>query len=328
MEAKAKAHANIALIKYWGKSNIDLNLPAVGSISLTLKEIYTNTKVTFISELDHDHLILNGNIASREKTKRISHFLDIIRKRAGIKLYSKITSENNFPTGAGLASSASAFASLALAGSRAAGLDLNDIQLSELARLGSGSAARSVFGGFVEMKPGKKPDGSDAHAIQISDKNYWDLRLLIVITSEMEKETGSTEGMIRTEQTSPYYKEWIKSNKIDLQDCRNAISTRNFAKLGELAEFNCMKMHAVMMSARPGLVYWNATTLSLIHAIRGLRKQGVPAYFTIDAGPQVKVICLKEYVDSIQTELKKIEGVKHLIKTSIGPGVSLQKEYK
>jgi diphosphomevalonate decarboxylase len=323
MKALAKAHSNIALIKYWGKRNTKLNIPAMGSISLTLNRLFTLTAIEFRQDLRKDRLSLNGKNASPEKTDRVSRFLDIIRHRANIKMWASIISENNFPTGAGLASSASAFASMALAGSRAAGLELSLTQLSELARLGSGSAARSIFGGFVEMKPGKKADGSDAYAVQLAEKDYWNLHLLVIITSESEKQIGSTAGMILTQKTSPYYQKWVTGNVTDLVEMRNAIHQKDFTKLGELTEYSCLKMHGIMLSTRPGLIFWNSTTLSIIHSIRYLRKQGYPVYFTIDAGPQVKVICEKEQVNIIRDELKNNPGVLDIIETGLGPEVSL-----
>lgn len=322
MKATAKAHPNIALVKYWGKQNTDLNLPAVGSISLTLSGLSTISTVHFRDHLKSDSLILNREKASPEQTARVSRFLDIIRRQSGVSYKAKVISENDFPTGAGLASSASAFASLALAAGKAAGLDNSPARLSEIARLGSGSAARSVFGGFVEMKTGNRPDGSDAVAIQLQDENYWDIRLLIAITSEAEKNTGSTEGMLHTAKTSPYYGQWVFTSQADIEEMRRAIFTRNFRKLGEIAEHSCLKMHALAMSAQPGLIYWNSATVALIHEVRHMRHNGIPAYFTIDAGPQVKVICQPADVPVVRERLEKTPGVLRIIETA--PGGSAQ----
>ncbi len=323
MKATALAHPNIALVKYWGKRSPDLNLPAVGSISVTLNELHTISSVQFQEELADDLLILNGKPASAEQTARISRFLDRVRQKSGLKWRARVESRNNFPTGAGLASSASAFASLALAASKAAGLQLTPSQLSELARLGSGSAARSIFGGFVEMKIGVRADGSDAVAVQIADKDHWDIRILIAITSEEEKSIGSTEGMEHTARTSPFYGQWVFSSQQDLEEMRNAIFVRNFNRLGEIAEHNCLKMHAVALSARPGIIYWNPATLAAIQTIRELRQQGTPVYFTIDAGPQVKAICLSRNAEQVRDALNRVPGVKNLILSSPGGGAEL-----
>ncbi|GAB4378161.1 MAG: diphosphomevalonate decarboxylase [Calditrichia bacterium] len=323
MKAIAEAHPNIALVKYWGKRDQKLNLPAVGSISVTLDGLKTVSSVHFQPELKEDRLWINDKEASPQQTERVSRFLDLIRQKSGIKYRAEVQSHNNFPTGAGLASSASAFASLALAGSRAAGLNLNPSQLSELARLGSGSAARSIFGGFVEMKVGEKEDGSDAIAIKLEDKNYWNLRILIAITSEEEKKIGSTAGMQHTAKSSPFYHQWVLSSQLDLDMMRRAIFSRNFSQLGEIAEHNCLKMHAVAMSAKPALLYWNHTTLSVMHVIRQLREQGTLAYFTIDAGPQVKILCRPGDAEYLGKRILQIEGVQKVLVTSLGSDARL-----
>ncbi len=326
MKAKAIAHPNIALVKYWGKRNQKLNLPAVGSISITLKEMYTITSVEFLEKLKQDILILNGKEANQTQLNRVSSFLDIIRNEVGITCKAKTISENNFPTGAGLASSASAFASLALAGTEAAQLSYTKTQLSELARRGSGSAPRSIFGGFVEMKAGERSDGSDAVAIQLADEHHWDIKIIVIITSETDKTVSSTNGMTLTAKTSPFYEQWVFSSQNDLNKMRHAISHRNFSELGEIAEFSCLKMHAVALSANPGIIYWNPTTIKCIELIRKIRQEGIPVYFTIDAGPQVKVICLPQYLESIKLELSKIDGIKKIITTSLGSGAIIMEK--
>jgi len=323
MKATAIAHANIALIKYWGKRDERLNLPAVGSISVTLRELSTKTQVVFDEKLTRDELILNGTPAGEEERQRVSRFMDIIRSEAKISEKCKIDSRNNFPTGAGLASSASAFAALALASSHAAGLTLSPEELSILARRGSGSAARSVYGGFVEMKKGEAADGSDAFAVQLAPPEYWDLHILILITSTEQKLIGSTGGMIQTQETSPYYFRWISEQDRDLREMREAIRKRDFEHLGELAEFNALKMHATAIAARPGILYWNGTTVELIHEVRRLRLQGEAVYFTIDAGPQVKLICEAPSVDKLRQHFQNFPGIKQIIDTPLGPDAYL-----
>jgi diphosphomevalonate decarboxylase len=322
----ARAHANIALVKYWGKRDAALNLPAVGSISLTLDALHTTTTVEFSSQLKADELILNGQPATAARLQRVSVFLNRVRDLAGISQFARVESENNFPTGAGLASSASAFASLALAATRAAGLELSPARLSQLARLGSGSAARSIFGGLVEMNPGTRTDGSDAVAHPLLSPQEWDLRLLIAITSESEKEIGSTEGMEHTAQTSPFYGQWVATSRQDIEAMRQAIFARDFTRLGEIAEYSCLKMHAVALSARPGLLYWNDTTVRLMHAIRQMRREGLPVYFTIDAGPQVKAICQPDIQAAVAKRLSAIPGVLRIISAGPGPGAHVLQE--
>ncbi|HID38314.1 MAG TPA: diphosphomevalonate decarboxylase [Calditrichaeota bacterium] len=323
MKAKARAHANIALIKYWGKRDRRLNLPAVGSISLTLDALYTITSVQFDKNLSEDELILNGQMAARRETERITIFLNIVRHVSGIKHYARVSSKNNFPTAAGLASSASAFAALALAAATAADLSLSKKELSILARRGSGSAARSVFGGLVEMKRGSAKNGRDAFALQLAPPEYWDLRLLIAVTSESQKPIGSTKGMQLSKQTSPYYRGWVDGAKKDLKEMRNAVIEKDIEKMGELCEFSALKMHALAMSSNPGIIYWNGTTVEGIHTIRSLRQSGIPVWFTIDAGPQIKALCLSDAVKTVSETLQDISGVKRIIECRPGYDASL-----
>ncbi len=314
----ARAHANIALIKYWGKRDSRLNLPAVGSLSLTLKALSTTTSVEFQEGLSEDSLSINGSDAGEKQTRRASRFLDLIRTDAGIQHGAIIDSTNNFPTGAGLASSASGFAALTVAAANAAGLNLSPSRLSELSRQGSGSAARSIFGGFVEMKLGEKADGSDSIAVPLHPAEHWPLAMLILITSEAEKPIGSTEGMNLTAETSPYYPAWVNTSPDDIAIAREAIAARDIEKLGEISEFSCFKMHGLAMSANPAIIYWNGLSVTLIHEIRRLRAQGIPAYVTMDAGPQVKVLTLPEYVEKLTGLLSEIEGIRQIINTEIG----------
>lgn len=323
---KARAHSNIALVKYWGKRDIPLNLPAVASISITLDALYTDAEIVFNTDLAADTLNLNNESASEKDRLRLSRFLDLIRSRAGINACASVKSENNFPTSAGLASSASSFACLALAASSAAGLILNSVELSILARLGSGSAARSVFGGFVEMNPGNKKDGSDAAAYQLYPENYWDLTVIIAITSEQKKKTGSTDGMEISRLTSPYYDAWVNSSQKDMEDMRSAIKNKDFQKMAEVSEFSCLKMHALALASNPGLIYWNGTTIDLLHKIKALRERGLPVFFTVDAGPQVKAICPFSAAEKVKSALYEIEGVSRIIQTGLGSNARIMEE--
>jgi diphosphomevalonate decarboxylase len=324
--ASAVAHSNIALIKYWGKRDAGLNLPAVGSISITLEELKTRTTVTFDDDMNADELYLAGKHVSGKKESRVGHFLDRIRKIAGHSGFALITSENNFPTGAGLASSASAFAALTLAATSALDLNLSSTELSILARQGSGSAARSIFGGFAEMNRGNLPDGSDAFAQQLKNEEFWDLRTVIAVTTEEEKQHGSTDGMTQSAKTSPYYQSWIDSSPGDIKDMRSAIENKDFQKMGELTENSCLKMHAVMLSTKPGLIYWNNVTIDVMHLTDQLRHESIPVYFTIDAGPQVKLITLPEYQSKILDALKTFPDIKNVIVSRLGPGAHLERQ--
>lgn len=323
MEAIAIAHANIALIKYWGKRDEALNLPAVGSISVTLEQLFTKTKVHFSDRLQQDVFVLNGGDAGEKQRLRVSRFLDLSREIAGSSLFAEVVSDNNFPTGAGLASSASGFAALSLAVNKAMHLALSRKELTILARRGSGSAARSIYGGFVEMKTGGNKTNAASYAVQIADETFWPLKMLIAVTSDAEKKIGSTNGMNATEKTSPYYSGWLASSGKDLAEMRAAIKGKNFEKLGTLAESSCLKMHGLALSADPGLIYWNGATLNVMHAVREMRKNNIQAYFTVDAGPQVKVICEESTAVTVKSELEKVDGIKEIILTSLGPDAKI-----
>jgi len=325
MKVTSLAHANIALVKYWGKRNAELNLPAVGSISLTLDALTTRTTVEFSSHLENDSLILNGK-SVQAKSIRVGKFLDLVRSMAGINHKATVVSENNFPTGSGLASSASGFAALAMAASKAAGLELSQGQLSLLARQGSGSAARSIYGGYVEMFPGHKVDGSDSFAMKIKDEAEWPLSVVVCVTDPKEKTIGSTHGMNVTAKTSPYYDNWVQSSTSDLLEMRDAIEHHDFDYLATITERSCLKMHGLMLSADPGLLYWNSTTTELIHHVRALRASGIPVCFTIDAGPQVKMVCPTEYVDQVEKSLDGISGIHDTLVSSLGGDARLIEE--
>ena len=320
--AVARAHSNIALVKYWGKRDAALNTPAVGSISVTLDALYTDTRVTFTPDLAADEFWLAG---CRAPVTRISRVLDLVRGHAAsrglpaARLNAVVTSTNNFPTGAGLASSASGFAALAVAASAAAGLTLPARELSILARHGSGSAARSIFGGFAEMHAGTAVDGLDAYAEQLLDREEWPLAVVVAITEHGEKSINSTIGMNESKATSPFYPAWLDSADDDLAEMRSAIRDRDFTRLGELAEYNCLKLHALMLTTRPALIYWNAATVAAMHAVRAVRAQGVPAYFTIDAGPQVKVLCLPGDAAAVQQAMARVPGVHEARISALGP---------
>jgi diphosphomevalonate decarboxylase len=325
----AAAGTNIALVKYWGKRDTALNLPATGSLSLTLQEMGTRTTVRFGSveddgDRDADRVTFNGAPASDRVRARISAFLDRVRARAGITQRAEVITENSVPTAAGLASSASGFAALALAASRAAGLRLTPTELSELARLGSGSAARSIFGGFVEMARGVRADGRDAVAApvasDVASEAAWDLRLVVAVTAVGEKALGSTAAMDSTARTSPFYAAWVASSAGDLAEARAAIGARDLGRLGTVAERSALRMHATAMAAEPAILYWNAATLAAIHETRALRARGLAAYFTIDAGPHVKVLCAAVDAPPIAAALADVPGVLRTLIASPGPG--------
>lgn len=319
-DATAVAQPNIALVKYWGKRDTALNLPATGSISITLDDLRTRTRVRFSPGLGADSLTLNG-AAAPEKLPRITAVLDLLRAQAGTTRFADVQSTNDFPTGAGLASSASGFAALVVAADAALGLGLPPERLSEFARRGSGSAARSIFGGFVEMFQGELPDGSDAVAAPLLAPAEWPLTVVVAVTSDAAKSTSSGAGMELSRRTSPLYDAWTASCAAALAEARSAIERRDFAALADVSEHSSATMHAVMLSSRPALIYWNGATVECLHLIRSLREtSGVATFSTVDAGPQVKAVCLPEDAARVADALREVPGVLDVRTTGLGPG--------
>ena len=319
-KGKARAHGNIALIKYWGKRDDELVLPMNSSLSLTLDCFFTETEVIFRDDIDKDHFYLNGNIQDEDDTKRISNFLDLFRKSAEIKSSAVVKSINYVPTAAGLASSASGYAALAAATNVASGLNLDSKELSIYARQGSGSATRSIYGGFVEWRKGIFSE--DSYAIPIDDAK-WDIGMVVVIVNADEKMVSSREGMKRTVATSPFYNGWLESAEEDLKQIKDAIKKRDFEQMGLIAERNGLKMHATMLGAIPPLSYWEPESVTVMQIVRELRKEGVPCYFTMDAGPNVKILCKLSESHIIKKRLRQVFESKQIIITGPGPGVTI-----
>lgn len=323
----AIAGTNIALVKYWGKRDPALNLPAAGSLSLTLANLGSQTTVRFAADAGgadgRDRVLLGGVPAEARFAERVVRFLDLVRALAGLDLRADVATTNTVPTAAGLASSAAGFAALALAASRAAGLMLAPAELSALARRGSGSAARSIFGGFVELAAGSRPDGSDAVAHPLADEHAWDVRMCVAVTGSGAKAIGSTAAMERTARTSPYYAAWIASVPGDLDQARSAVATRDLARLGEVAERSATRMHASALAAEPHILYWNPATVAAMATVRELRAGGTAAYFTIDAGPHVKVLCASADVPVVERALGATPGVLRVLVLAPGPGAQI-----
>ncbi len=320
MKAEARARANIALVKYWGKADDGpLNIPAVGSISITLDALWSDTEVQFDGSLAADELTLNGQNRP-EQLDRVRRCLDLLRARAGVDHAARVTSRNNFPTGAGLASSASGYAALTTAAARALNLTLSRRELSVVARQGSGSAARSIFGGFVEMRAGTRPDGSDSYAEPLMAAGKWPLELVVAVTAREEKQVSSRAGMTRSAATSPYFPAWVAGSPPDLRQAREAIAKKDFESLADVAERNCLGMHGAALAARPPLLYWNAATIACLEAVRRLRRSAVPVFFTIDAGPQLKAVCAPGSSATVREALADVPGVVDVLESDLGPG--------
>lgn len=323
MQATAKAHTNIALIKYWGKRNEELILPTNNSLSVTLDGFYTKTTVEFDESLQEDVFILDNEEVTGVAYDRVTNYLNLIRKYANKQqLFAKVTSINEVPTAAGFASSASGFAALAAASTKALNLDVSNEQLSILTRQGSGSACRSIYGGFVEWEKGKTEDGSDSFAVPIAPKEHWDLRIAAVVLDDDEKDISSRVGMKRTVDTSLFYEGWLAGIPNDLKVIKEGIAEKDFEKVGSVAEANCLKMHATTLGATPPFTYWTDKTMAVMQAVQQLRKQGILAYFTIDAGPNVKVVYLPEDAKKVEDTLRHVNGISDVIVSHVGEGIS------
>ncbi len=318
--ATALAHPNIAFIKYWGNRDDALRIPSNGSISMNLNGLFTRTSVSFQPSLPFDELIINGREVTGRGLERVSAILDLVRAQAGLRERAEIVSENNFPAGAGIASSAAAFAALALASSRAAGLTLSEEQLSRLARRGSGSACRSIPGGFVEWNAGTNDE--DSFAVSIAAPSHWDLADCIAIVHAGHKKTGSTEGHALA-WTSPLQAVRVADADRRLDLCRRAILERNFDALAGILELDSDIMHAVMQTSQPPLLYWQAATVDIFHAVREWRAGGLSVAYTVDAGPNVHVICPRQVQEEAERRLRAIPGVNDVLLANVGGAARL-----
>jgi diphosphomevalonate decarboxylase len=314
----AIAHANIALAKYWGKADAVENLPAVPSLSLTLGALRTRTHVSPGASLAEDEVMLDGVTASGKARERAVRLIDELRALTGTHTRLRVDSKNDFPTAAGLASSASGFAALALGASRALGAELSTEALSSLARRASASAARSLFGGYVALRLGAKS------AEPVLDAADFPLSMLVAVTATGPKETGSTDGMRHTLATSPYYAAWVEAAPRLFAEVEQAVRARDLEALGAAAEQSALAMHASMLAARPALIYFTPATLRVVEHVRALRRSGTAAFYTMDAGPHVKVLCEPSNAEPVAASLAGVEGVERVLTSAAGPGAYVE----
>jgi len=319
MQATAIAQPNIALIKYWGKRDIDRNLPAVGSISITLSELQTQVSVDLNGNQSADMLLVN-DAENPAMLPRISACLD--RVLGSDRPSARIRSRSNFPIAAGLASSASAFAATTVAAAGAANLSLGTHELAQLAGASSGSAARSLYGGFAELTN----SGDNIALTSLCDEGSWPLQVVVAITASGPKATGSTEAMEISRESSPFYNNWIAQQEHDLDVARTAIAGKDFTQLATIAEHNCLKMHSVMWASRPPMVFWNAATMRCLQTVRRLQGEGCQVFFTIDAGPQVKAVCLPDDAEAVRQALAETPGVQEIMMAGLGSAARLVEE--
>lgn len=318
MKKTAKAHSNIALVKYWGKQDAGLKLPQNSSVSIALNDAYTLTTVEFDEKYKEDVVEMKGDTFSEKEKTKVSKQLDLVRKIAGIETRAKVVSKNNFPKAAGMASSASGFAALSVAAAKAAGLELSERELSIIARTGSGSASRSVPGGVAVWHTAEKSEESYAERIEFPSD--WKIRVLLVMAEDKSaKKIGSTEGMALTVKTSPYYKLGVKEAEKDIERIKEAMGRGDWSAFGKVIEDECYRLHTMCMTTTPNILYWRGVTVEVFQALYKLREEGVEAFFTVDAGPHVHVIAKEEDVERVKEELNKLSGVGTIIETGVGP---------
>ncbi|HWG92370.1 MAG TPA: diphosphomevalonate decarboxylase [Candidatus Thermoplasmatota archaeon] len=325
MKATAVAHPNIALIKYWGRLDDDLNLPLTNSLSMTLDALSTTTTVEWDPRLKDHEVTINGEPQQGKPRFRVAKHLERLKERLHHEGYARVASVNNFPMGSGIASSASAFAALTGAAFAALGIDADAEELTTFARLGSGSAARSIHGGFVEWVAGARHE--DSYAYQLAPESHWDLKDVVVVVSEEEKKVGSTEGH-EIARTSPFLDARLAHLHTSLALARASVLERDLKALGEVAELDALSMHAVMMTSSPSLLYWSPETVRLLQAVRRFRDEELEAYFTLDAGPNVHLLTTAANVDDLVGRLRE-EGIakERILVNGPGPGLTLEKKH-
>jgi diphosphomevalonate decarboxylase len=323
-KATAVACANIAFIKYWGNRDPELNIPYNDSISMNLDGARTRTTVAFDPAYADDTLVIDGRPVAGAARERVSRHLDRIRALAGTEVRARVVSENNFPMDAGIASSASGFAALTLAATAALGLELGERELSQLARLGSGSAARSVPSGYVELKAGSTHSGSFAYTLY--GPEHWDLRDIIVVVSREPKPVPSSQGHAAAE-TSPYFPTRLGELPQRLKAVRQALRARDIEALGQAIEADAISLHVVAMTSQPPIFYWAPATVRLIRAVHAWRAEGLPVYFTLDAGPNVHLICEAQHQAAVLERLRGMDGVLETIVSEPGEGARLSDEH-
>lgn len=301
----AFAPVNIALVKYWGKRDSNLNLPVTSSLSISLPEKGSLTNIT-INDKSEDRVKLNGDDLSGDSkfVKRTAKFLDLFRPDNDWHL--DIDINMNIPVAAGLASSAAGFAALTAALNDLFDWDLSSRDMSILARLGSGSAARSLWNGFVEWHAGVQPDGMDSYGEPL-DFEWPELCVGMLPLSEREKPIGSREAMLRTQETSVLYDSWPKKVTQDMALVKKALTIKNFSLLGGTSESNALTMHATILGAWPPICYFLPETIESMHKIWALRAQGLELYFTEDAGPNPKLLFLEKDKETVKKEFKNVE---------------------
>ncbi|OGK23663.1 diphosphomevalonate decarboxylase [Candidatus Roizmanbacteria bacterium RIFCSPHIGHO2_12_FULL_37_9b] len=319
MKATAIGPSNIAFIKYWGKKDENLRLPENGSISMNLSDLTTTTTVEFLQNLREDSVIIDGK-AEKKKIERVSKQLDRVRKIAKFPYKAKVVSQNNFPSGTGLSSSASGLAALTLAASKSAGLNLSEKELSILARQGSGSACRSVPDGFVEWLEGNTSETSYAYSLY--PENYWDILDIVVVVSHDKKDISSTGGQ-KIVATSSFYKVRLSNINKKIELCKKLLSEKNFPEFGKLIEAEALELHAIMLTSSPSLIYWLPGTIKIMKLVKKWRSEGLAVYFTVNTGQDVHLIIEGKNKEILLEKLQKVKEIKKVIVNTPALGARL-----
>ncbi|MCY3834798.1 MAG: diphosphomevalonate decarboxylase [Chloroflexi bacterium] len=316
--ATARAHSNIAFVKYWGNRDRRLRLPANSSISMNLSSLHTTTTVEWRDQFTQDNLTINGSAAAEGARRRVQNHLDALRARFEIDAFARVDSQNNFPMGTGIASSASAFAALTLAAVSALGVQIPEHEMSRLARLGSGSAARSIPAGFVEWHAGDSHEASFAESFAAA--RHWDLVDVIAIVSREHKRVGSSAGH-ETAASSIFQSARTATAPERIRSAKSAILRRDFERFASVVEQDSNLMHAVMMTSAPPLFYWAPLSLRIMQAVRRWRQEeGLEVCYTLDAGPNVHCICRAGAADAVANRLRGLSQGLAIASSPVGPG--------
>lgn len=325
IKVTAKAHSNIALVKYWGKKDDGLRLPKNSSVAIALDEAFTLTTVEFSDSYKDDEVQLLGQGFEDDEVEKVKKHLDRVRKLAKIQTKAKVVSKNNFPKSAGMASSASGFAALSLAAASSAGLNLSERELSVLARNGSGSASRSIPGGVSVWYTAD--DDASSYAEQINYPKEWDLKVLLVMAEDTSAKKVSTTDAMAMASTSPYFSTAVMEAEENIVRLREAMKQDNWSAFGKVIEDECYRLHAICMTQSPNVLYWRGVTIEVFQKLYKLRESGVEAFFTVDAGPHVHVVCKGSDVERVKQSLNELSGIKTIIECGIGEGATLVEDH-
>lgn len=310
MTVTACASPSLALIKYWGKHPGGVNLPATSSLAMTLDGLRTTTRVVRLPGAQEDEIVIGGR---PQPTQTFSPMIDLVRERGGSPARVRAESENTFPTAAGIASSSSGFAALALGLDALFETSFGKRELSALARLGSGSASRAVYGGFTTWRRGAQ------YAERFLAADHWpELRVIVVVVRAAAKPVSSRSGMNRTSETSPVYRSWLEESESLFERGVAAIEARDLDALGTAMRESYLLMFASMLAAKPPIVYWQPDTVAVIHEAEAMRADGLPVWETMDAGPQVKLLTTRDGVARVSERITAVAPHADLI--IAGPG--------